>query len=182
MKIYIALLRGINVGGKRIIRMEDLRALVEKLGGKDVTTYIQSGNVVFRHREADPKKLEAALSGRILSEFGFVVPAMILCQEDVQQILENNPFASDPSFTAEYLHVTILGGPSGVPDGDSLLSSAAPGESFRIAERAVYLFCPGGYSNSKLTNPVIEKKLNVNATTRNWRTLNELLILTKRIR
>ena len=180
MILYIALLRGINVGGKHIVRMGDLRTLVEKLGGKEVTTYIQSGNVVFRHREADPKKLEATLSKEILKRFGFEVPVMVLDKETLLRIIENNPFSSNPSFPAEHLHVTILDGPSGVDNGEALLSGTAPGEPFHLADRAVYLYCPAGYSNSRLTNPVIEKKLKVNATTRNWRTLNEILILANR--
>lgn len=179
MKTYISLLRGINVSGQKIIRMEALRKLYEGLGFTKVTTYLQSGNVVFTVNDPNGKALEGILSNAILKEFGFEVPILILAVEKLLSIAENNPLAKDPQNDPAFLHVTFLAETPLSADPGVLKSRCAPGEKFELTTDAGYLYCPGGYGNTKLTNTFLESKLKVSATTRNWKTVLSLVELVK---
>lgn len=174
METYLAILRGINVGGKNKIKMSDL---VEKLQGsslKELKTYIQSGNVIFKHPSVPANKLADQISKLIEKEYGFDVPVIVLSLKNIQEIIAKNPFTQNDSKDEKSLHVTFL---AENPDSVNFKKfddySDLPNE-FAIAEKAVYLFCPNGYSKTKLTNQFFEKKLQVTATTRNWKTTLKL--------
>jgi uncharacterized protein (DUF1697 family) len=174
MKTYVAMLRGINVSGHKIIKMERLRAIFEEMGFARVKTYVQSGNVVFETDES-PAGLAAAIESKILSEFSFEVPVLTKSGKELKEIVKRNPFVKDPAIDPAKLHVTFL---SDEPRRDALQllqPLAAGAEQVRLVSRAVYLFCPNGYGNTRLTNTAIEKKLSCRATTRNWATTNKLL-------
>ena len=174
MTTYVAILRGINVSGHKIIKMERLRALFEDLGFTDVKTYVQSGNVIFATGER-PKGLAAKIERKILNEFDFEVPVLTKSAKELADIVKRNPLVKNPANDPAKLHVTFL---SDDPPRDALellQSLAASAEQVRLAGRAVYLYCPNGYGNTKLTNTTIEKKLSCRATTRNWTTTNKLL-------
>jgi Uncharacterized protein conserved in bacteria len=177
MKKYISILRGINVGGHKKIRMDDLRQLFVELGYRDVQTYIQSGNILFSAEDTESQALEKTIAQKILKTFGFEVPVLILGAEDLKTILDNNPFSNDPTKNSSFIHITFL---SEIPNKEQLKNLAdlnfAPDE-FVLAGKAIYLYCPTGYGTTKLTNTFFENKLKLIATTRNLNTATELVRL-----
>ncbi|MGH3023752.1 MAG: DUF1697 domain-containing protein [Gaiellaceae bacterium] len=172
---YVALLRGINLGSRNRIAMADLRALVAALGHEDVTTYLQSGNVVFRSsgRAAD---LRRGLEARIARDHGLAVTVLLRTRAELARLVTGNPFAERGG--ERTLHVTFLADkPEPVRARDLDAAHGEPDE-FRLAGRDVYLYCPNGYGKSKLANAFFEQRLGVAATTRNWRTVTSLAELT----
>jgi uncharacterized protein (DUF1697 family) len=175
MTTYISILRGINVSGKNLIRMEALKKLYEDLGLQKVETYIQSGNVIFQSEAIESARIEKMISHQILTVFGFEVPVIVLSAEQLKKIICNNPFSKDPDRDPSYMHVTFLH--SSPEDFETQLNEKAlQGEEVEFADQAIYLYCPDGYSRTKLTNTFLENKLRVKATTRNWKTTKELYI------
>lgn len=172
---YIALLRGINVGGQKKIKMLDLRAMCGQMGLQEVQTYIQSGNIIFESSEEHTAVLEKDLKKQIQTTFGFDVPVMVLTQTYLQEVAENNPFLQkNPELDTKLLHVTFL---SEKPDEDlvkALTEKDYGTDEFEVIGSRVYLYFPNGYGRTKLTNNIFEKKLQVAATTRNWRTIGKL--------
>lgn len=179
MKTYISILRGINVSGQKLIKMDALKKAYEDLGFKNVHTYIQSGNVIFQTEE---KELEQKISGQIQKQFGFEVPVIILTIDDLKQIIGNSPYKEDDTKEICHLYVTILSPVSVNPDTEPARLKQLPGEEFIVTENAVYLYCPNGYGKTKLTNTFWESLLKVKATTRNWKTTNELLRIAESIK
>jgi uncharacterized protein (DUF1697 family) len=177
MNTYISILRGINVSGKNIIKMEALRNVFIYIGFSDVKTYIQSGNIIFKFKKASPQKLAVAISSVIKKEFNYEVPVLVLEITDIETVISNNPFLNKPKQDEKNWHVTFL---EQAPDKALIAAISttnfAPDE-FKIIDKAVYLSCPNGYGNTKLNNTFFEKKLKTTATTRNWKTVNELLKL-----
>ncbi|MFZ5941471.1 MAG: DUF1697 domain-containing protein [Bacteroidota bacterium] len=175
MKICISILRGINVSGKRVIRMEMLRDLFAEQGFSDITTYIQSGNVIFRSSENDTEKISKGISGLILERTGHSVPVITLGKDELREIIRSNPYADDPDKFPDFMHLTFL---TGLPSEEAVrktLSFSYPPDQFCFAGRVVYLYCPGGYGKTVLNNSFFEKNLKLTATTRNWKTGRELL-------
>ncbi len=175
METYIAFLRGINVSGKNIIKMNNLVKMFENLGFEDVKTYVQSGNVVFRFKNDSVEKLQQNIQNRILTDLGFEVPVLVLTFEQLQNIAAENPFASRAGNDISFLHVTFLAGFSKNFEEETIQQKKAKNEEFAITEKAVYLVCSNGYGHTKLNNNFLENKLGVNATTRNWKTTVALL-------
>jgi len=175
MNIAISILRGINVSGHRKIPMADLKALYAGLKLKNITTYIQSGNVVFSAGKFNPKALQKTIEEKIMEKFGFEVPVVIRTLEEMQSIVAINPFLKESKIELDKMHVTFL---ADIPAQDRLeklkLVHYEP-DRFTVLGKEVYLYCPNGYGNSKLTTNFFESKLKETATTRNWRTVNELL-------
>ncbi|MBO0330556.1 DUF1697 domain-containing protein [Muricauda sp. CAU 1631] len=170
---YIALLRGINVSGQKKIKMADLRLVLKENGLKNVKTYIQSGNIIFDSDLVDRNKLEEIMSSSILEHFGFHVPALILQKGDVEQILKANAFLSEAE--EDKLYYVLL---KNVPKEElveQFNQLQVETERFWITDTCVYLFCKNGYGRAKLNNNFVEKKLKVEATTRNHKTMLKLL-------
>ena len=178
---YIALLRGINVGSHKRIKMADLTKSLESLGFKNVKTYLQSGNVVFEDESADACKIAEDIEKKIGQTFKFHINVIIRTENELENIIKNNPFVKDANIQHDKLHVTFL---SNMPDSEiiqDLDMKKDEDEKFEIAGREVYLYCPNGYARTKLKNDVFEKKLNTAATTRNWKTTNKLLEISKKM-
>src|SRR4051812_14026598 len=174
MATCVALLRGVNVGGKTL-KMEALRTGLEELGFADIRTYVQSGNVVFVSPETSAARLSKKIEDRILDEFGLAVSVLVKTAKEMKQIVKENPFLKDKAIDESKLHVTFL---SDIPKGPTVekLKALQPmGNAFQTVGSQIYLYCPNGYGRTKLSNNAIEKKLSVVATTRNWRTVNTLL-------
>ena len=181
MTTYISILRGINVSGHRIIKMDVLREMFEQLKFKNVKSYIQSGNIIFKFKNTEPNKLSAKISDSINETFGFDVPVIVLELKDVERIIKSNPFSKETEIDPAHLHVTFL---SDIPDNNHVKKLSEidfKKDKYYHKDNAVYLYCPDKYSNSKLTNGFIENKLKVTATTRNWKTVNELLKIAQSI-
>lgn len=178
MTKYIAILRGINVGGHRKIRMADLREMLQKIGFTNIQTYIQSGNVVFN---TEGKEKQHAISSRIekqiLETYGFIVPVVVRTAKEIKQAVAVNPFLKE-GIAIEQLYLTFL---KEIPAPEGLekikIYDYSP-DRFEIINNNVFGFCSGKYSDSKYTNTFFEKKLKVAATTRNWKTVLKLLELT----
>lgn len=175
MHSYIAILRGINVSGQKMIKMEALRQLFENLGFAKVKTYIQSGNVVFLSDQPSPADLEKQISTHILAQFGYQVPVLVIEKTVWESVFKNNPFVNQRNEDIGKLHVTFLAANPAPAQVDKIKDMAYPPDEFILAGNAVYLFCPNGYGNTKLSNTFFENKLKVSATTRNWKTVQELL-------
>jgi uncharacterized protein (DUF1697 family) len=176
--IYIALLRGINLSGHKIVKMDQLRKMFEELGFGEVKTYIQSGNVVFKAPARDSGSMAKKIEEKIVSHFGFSVPVLVKTSAEVGEIIKNNPLSKEKDVDVSKLHVTFL---SCAPEKSTLKVLAAidvAGDRFHCAGEAVYLYCPNGYHATKLGNNVLEKMLKVGTTTRNWRTVNQLYQMT----
>jgi uncharacterized protein (DUF1697 family) len=181
METIISILRGINVGGKNKIPMVELKALYEKSGFKNVTTYIQSGNVVFSADKKEINSLPEKIQQLIFKKYGFTVLVIIRTIEEMESVTNKNPLLKIKGIDIEKLHVTFL---SAYPSEQALekikVYDYKPDE-FIILEREVFISCPNGYGNTKLSNTFFENKLKVTATTRNWRTVNELVRMGKAI-
>ena len=169
MPTNISMLRGINVSGQKIIKMEALKNLYASLNFKNVKTYIQSGNVIFECRETSPEILKKKIENKIKEKFGFDVVVFIRTKKELQKIIENNPFKNEDG-----LYVTFLTSvPSFVPT-EEINKIKSSSEKFVVSGKEIYFFCPNGYGKTKLSNNFFEKKLKVSATTRNWKTVNVL--------
>lgn len=169
--IFISLLRGINVSGQKKVPMQQLKELYEKLGFTSVQTYIQSGNVIFSSNERDAAKLQVKIESAIKKEFGFDVLVFVRTSADLEKIVKNNPFTQQET---ESLYITLLSQvPVEIPA--DLDKFKAPNDKYKIINDVIYFYCPEGYGKTKLSNNLFEKKLKLNATTRNYNTINALL-------
>lgn len=169
MTRFIALLRGINVGGK-VVKMEALRGVFGEMGFDIVKTYIQSGNVMFAAEEASASRI----SEKLEEAFGFPIPVVLRTLDEWKGTIDRNPFAGkDP-------YITFL---SDEPDLDAVASLESFADGFdddvKVVGREAYLLCPGGYGRTKFSNAFVEKRLAVSGTTRNWKTVNKLLALSQ---
>ncbi len=175
MTTYIALLRGINVSGRKKIKMEALRAMMRELGFEAVTTYIQSGNIVFRTKASDPKDLGRSIAQQIEKTFGHEVPVLVLSIKELTRILELHPFRNVDSSDQNSLYFVLLLETPVHEVVAALNGEKFDGEWFSITNDCVYLVCQNGYGNAKLNNNLVERKLKVLATTRNHRTMIKLI-------
>lgn len=172
MITYISILRGINVGGRKRIKMAELKELYESLNFQNVKTYIQSGNAVFQYKEIPSMEITAQIKNKINEVFGFDVAVFIWTKDEFQKIIEKNPFKDDE---INKLYVTFLSEiPLTCPISE-IENRKDEFEKFKIFDKEVYLVIPGGYGKTNLSNNFFEKKLKVSATTRNWKTTNRLL-------
>ena len=166
---YVALLRGINVGGHNRLPMQDLKTSLESLDCRNVATYIQSGNVVFQYA-GEVETLASRISGSIESQFSFRPGVLILSADDYVAILAATPYTpNDP----KHLHISFLSEPATGADTRSMKTMCGETESFVLGERAFYLHAPDGIGRSKLAGAV-ERLLGVAATSRNYRTACKL--------
>jgi uncharacterized protein (DUF1697 family) len=173
MSIYVALLRAVNVSGKNIIKMAELKQLFEAMRFAKVQTYIQSGNVLFES-DAEPVTLRQRIEDAIQKAFGLEVTVVLRTLTELEAVIADCPFAD-----VEQLYVSFLAGaPS--PDGiERLRAFPCESEEWQIRGQAVYILYRAGAGQSKLTNAVIEKRLGVASTARNWRTTLKLVELAK---
>jgi uncharacterized protein (DUF1697 family) len=172
---FIALLRGINVSGQNMIKMEALKSLFEELGLRGARTYLQSGNAVFDCPGGESADLQAKISSGIAERLGFRVPVIIRAADELSGVLAGNPFINDRKLDPAGLYVTFL---QNAPEAGLASALTAPAgdqaDEFIIRGREVYLSCSNGYGRTKLNNTFFEKKLKTIATTRNWKTVTAL--------
>lgn len=170
---YLAILRGINVGGRRKVRMEDLRGFMKEAGFTEVETYIQSGNIIFE----DPKsrsdaEIAETIEKLISDHYYFDVPVIVWSAKELQAAIDENPYARD--YGVERLHLTFLKTEPGNEALEVIEDYDFPPDRYMVSGRKVFIYCDGKYSDSKLTNKFFEDKLKVSATTRNWKTVQKL--------
>ncbi len=173
MTTYVALVRGINVGGHTKVGMDDLRRLFVALGHANVKSYIQSGNVIFRSPVDEPARLAGDIEKRIAQDLGVTATVLLRTTDDLAQIVANNPFAGREIDPAR-LHVTFL---ANAPDRERVARLDRPAgepDELSLVGKEIYLYCPNGYGRTKLNNTYFERRLGVAATTRNWRVVTKL--------
>lgn len=177
MKTYIALFRGINVGGHHKMPMKALTALLEGLGLSRVQTYIQSGNVVFHAPKGTVTHWSTAIRGAVTEHFGFSPWVLVMEAATLVRAAEANPF---PQAEADHktLHLFFLAAKPKSPNFEALDRLKAPNESYTLLDTVFYLHAPNGIGVSKLAGRV-EGLLGVEATARNWRTVCEVIALTE---
>jgi uncharacterized protein (DUF1697 family) len=167
---FIALLRGINVGGRNKVPMADLRELCARLGWGDVQTYIQSGNVVFK-TDADPVKAEKALEDAIEERFGFEIPVIIRTGADWTGYIEENPFPKESKEDPRFVHLLLSKSPPDPDAPDRLAERAQDGERVALAGEALWIHYANGAGRSKLTPALLDRFAGSPVTGRNWRTV-----------
>ncbi len=166
------MLRGINVAGRNKIRMSELKDLYESIGFNNVKTYIQSGNVIFNyHKNNSTSELEERIKIRIKEAFGYNVDVFIRTIDEIQKIIKYNPFHE---YDVSKLHITFLSETSNLKSIKDIDKVKDELEEYLLYDKEIYLFLPNGYARTKLSNNFFEKKLKLNATTRNLRTVNKL--------
>lgn len=165
------MLRAVNVGGRKL-GMSDLRRLTEAAGGRDVETYLQSGNVVF----AGAAGVASALSAALAAELGFEVPVLRRTAKELAAVVDANPFDA----AGKMLSVTFLEAPPAAAAVAAIDPAAYGSDSFVVRGDEIYVHTPDGYGRTKLNNAFWERKLGLIATTRNWNTVLALADLTAR--
>lgn len=170
MSTYIALLRGINVGGNNLLPMKALVAILEDLGCENVRTYIQSGNAVFDVKSGLTKGFADRFGEAVRTGHGFKPSILLLQAVELENAIKGNPF---PTADGKALHCYFLASTPKKPDLASLNQLKAASEAFVLKERVFYLYTPDGLGRSKLAVKV-ERALGVAATARNWNTVSKL--------
>jgi uncharacterized protein (DUF1697 family) len=173
MPVYVALLRGVNVGGARKLPMKELAPALSGLGLEDVVTYIQSGNVVFRAPAGARTKLVSQVERRIEDVFGLDVTVMLRTPAQLAKLIDANPFDDDVS----KLHVAFLDRKPTKAAVAKLDPGRSPPDEFAVKGTEIYLHFPNGSGRTKLGGEYFERTLGVRATARNWRTVTKLLEL-----
>jgi uncharacterized protein (DUF1697 family) len=177
MQTYIAFLRGINVGGRNKMPMLALRQALESSGFKNVRTYIQSGNVVFEAGLSSTDVIIASIEKTIQNTFGCSVPVLVMTTGQLESMLSQSPYNHQTEISSNNSYFVLL---FETPRQESLKIFKALtylNEQFQVSDACVYLLCLNGYGKAKLNNNIIESKLKVVATTRNYRTMHKVLAL-----
>src|SRR5690242_4273690 len=169
----VALLRGINVGGKNKLPMSDLRDLFTAAGCRDVRTYIQSGNVIFEADSAVIASLPDDVSRQIAARFGYRVPVVLRTADEMEAVLRHNPFLAE-GVEEKTLYVLFLAGKPAADRIAALDPDRSPPNRFMVQGKEIYLHLPDGAGRTKLTNDYFDTKLATISTARNWRTVTTL--------
>jgi uncharacterized protein (DUF1697 family) len=175
METYIAVLRGINVSGKNIIKIKALAVALENAGLSKVKTYIQSGNIVFCHQKVPLGNLRDLIHTTIIKNFSYEVPVIVFTKDYLKRVIQSNPFLNQPDIDMKRLFVTFFAAEPENDAHEAMLAIDLTPDKILRGEKAYYGYCPGGYATTKFNNDFFEKKAKVKATTRNWRTCNKLL-------
>lgn len=174
-EVHVALLRGINVGGKNLLPMKELAEMFVAAACQDVRTYIQSGNVVYTASASAARKVPALVEASIGERFGFAVPIQTRSLEELRRIVAGNPLLAEHE--PGVLHVVFLAQAPTAKQARGLDPQRSPGDSFVLRGREVYLACPNGVARTKLTNAWFDSRLATVSTSRNWHTTQKLLEL-----
>lgn len=178
MQAFVLLLRGINVGGHRKVKMAELKTVLHELGFQNIISYIQSGNVIFSAEETNLSKLKQTIEEAIELYFGFAVSCFIIPKGTFLTIIKNNPFIETEEITK--LYITFLNETPNPEKLETLKTFETSDELFILKNNTLYFCYKNGYGKAKIANPFIEKKLNLQATTRNWKTMMKLLEFVER--
>ena len=173
---YLALLRGINVGGKNKLPMKDLSAMFVESGCENVRTYIQSGNVIFDAAPGVVTRLPELIAQQIADRFGYRTPVVMRTKDQLRDVVVNNPFL-EVGAAEDTLHVLFLADRPNPDRIEGLDPDRSPPDAFVVRGQEVYLRLPHGVGRTKLTNDYFDSKLATTSTGRNWRTATTLLQL-----
>jgi uncharacterized protein (DUF1697 family) len=182
MSAIVCMLRGVNVGGHNIIKMDALRELCESLKLRDPQTYVQSGNVVFGTDERDLGRLTKRIQDAIERKCGFRPSVILRTADELRRVIARNPFARRPGIEPGKLLVSFLLDHPAAEALANLQKIKTDPEELHIAGREVYIYFPNGMGKSKLNWSSIEKKLNTPGTGRNWNSVTKLLEIAERLK
>ncbi|MGM7700535.1 DUF1697 domain-containing protein [Pseudalkalibacillus sp. Hm43] len=174
MAVYIALLRGINVGGHKKVKMDNLREIFTSMGFENVKTYIQSGNVIFEAEYQDARELTGRIEVELEGALGFAVPVIVKTAEEWQAVMEKCPFDVDALREDEKLHVSFLAEEPSREGIQKLKETESDIDEFKLQGTTAYVLCRQGYKKTVFSNTFLEKKLKVAATTRNWNSIMKI--------
>lgn len=175
MKTHLALLRGVNVSGHNMIKMEALKTTLEAIGFKNVQTYIQSGNVFVDSEEENAAAVGFAIKQEIFKVFGHEVPIVMVSQSDLEACFKNNPFLQEKDLDMKKLYVAFVSTNLKKEHINDLKISQFKPDEASIDENKIYIKYAVGAGKTRLDQKYIEKKLSVTATIRNWNTVTQLL-------
>jgi len=181
MAVVISLLRGVNVGGHHMIKMDALRTLYESLGLRGAQTYLQSGNVVFKTQERDLVRLSKKIEDGIERTFGFRPAVIVRTPSELRSVIARNPFAKRRGIEPNRLLVTFLAGVPSPEARDKALNLKTDPEELRLDGRAFYIYFPSGMARPKVSWVSIEKMLQTPGTGRNWNTVTKLLEIAEKL-
>ena len=177
----VAMLRGVNVGGYQKINMAALKTLCTKLGLRDVQTYIQSGNLVFREGSEDPATVASRLEKAIEASLGFRPAVIVRTASELRKVIAKNPFAGRAGIEPNRLLVIFMDSAPTKQAREKLLSLPCEPEELRINGRELYIYYPQGMAHPKIPLVKIEKTLQCASTGRNWNTVNKLLAMAEEL-
>jgi uncharacterized protein (DUF1697 family) len=175
MSVVIAMLRAVNVAGYQKLNMEALRTLCGGLGLRDVQTYIQSGNLVFRADTGDPETLARKIEDGIHRKYGFRPDVIVRTTSELRKVIANNPFAGRPEVAPNRLLVVFMASAPARQAREQVLAIPCEPEELHIKGRELYIYYPNGMARPKIPMARIEKLLATSSTGRNWNTVNKLL-------
>ena len=178
---YVALLRGINVGGRNLLPMRELTRMLQGAGCADVRTYIQSGNVVFTATPACARRLADDVAGAVEKRFGFRPGVVLRTADEIAKVAAHNPFLGEGA-DVRLLHVAFLAEKPAARRVAALDPARSPGDSFKVRAREVYLFLASGAGQTKLSNAYLESTLGTTSTMRTWRTVLKLSEMAQQLR
>lgn len=173
METYLALLRGINVGGHKKVPMADLRQVLTESGLQNVKTYIQSGNVIFQSSNKSIDSIKEKISKAIESHFGFKVPVLVKTKKEMQSVFDSCPFSKEKKENSYFTLLYTIPEKKIIEEKNNLEKPA--NEEFVITDNCIYFYSSTGYGRTKYNNNFFERKLNVVATARNYKTICKLL-------
>jgi uncharacterized protein (DUF1697 family) len=177
MKKHLALLRGINVSGHNMIKMETLKQVLENIGFKNVSTYIQSGNVFVDSEEENAATVGFQIQQEIFKSFGFDVPVIMVSKESLALCFKNNPYLKEKEVDLKKVYVSFVSKQLHSDAINELKISQFKPDEASIDSTRIYIKYEIGAGKTKLDNKYIEKKLNITSTIRNWNTVTKLLEL-----
>jgi uncharacterized protein (DUF1697 family) len=174
MPVYIAMLRGINIGPHKRMKMEKLRASCEGLGFSDVKTYIQSGNVIFKAPKLSPAALSKKLGECIVKDFGFSAEVISRSREEMKLIIDHNPFTKERAIDLSKLHVLFLSASASAAALKKVQTLTLAPDRAHSSAQEIYFYFPNGVSGSSLWKHPIDGVLSLPVTMRNWTTVTTL--------
>lgn len=175
MHTHLALLRGINVSGHNMIKMDVLKSTLENLGFQKVQTYIQSGNVFLNSDEENPAKIAFVIKQEIYKVFGYDVPILVISKRDLQACVTNCQFLKEKEVDTKKLYVAFVSKELKAENSNDLKMSQFKPDEVQIDNTRIFIKYHIGAGKTRLDQKYIEKKLNLTATIRNWNTVNQLL-------
>jgi uncharacterized protein (DUF1697 family) len=177
MKTFIALLRGVNVSGQKKMPMVEVRKMMTSIGFNDVQTYVQSGNIIFGSELNSTEEMEGLIHTAIENTFGYDVPVLVKSVSEIKDVIAKNPYNNENDLAQNRVYFVLLQDTPNAELVEAFEEMDFPNEKFMVSNSCVYLCCENGYGKAKLNNNLIERKLKVKATARNYRTMNKLLEL-----
>lgn len=181
MQVVISLLRGVNLGGHNKVKMEELRALYSSLKLRDVQSYIQSGNVIFRTPQQDLASVCASIEGAIAKKFGIKTFVVLRTIAQMRNIVARNPFASEPGVEPNKLVVTFLPCEPGEQACNKARAIPIKPEVLHILGSELFIHFPNGQGQSKFPWPVLDRTLGTSGTSRNWNSVTKLLEMAEKL-